>query len=1030
PNDPFELDFECESGGRQRLFFTGENEYNYFLKTEIGCGPLYKRIDESLVPGTDDWYSLRMVGAPYPQVAMKKLMFPPTIGMYGLIDATDDFDAGVFTAGRGIKIREGGYLRICLEIWDVIKGTARIDTRREPDRIVCFDCPEGDYSFTDVHGNVKLPLNSTACVIVYVEGEDFEGEVLFERPHVTSSNGWNILAPFEPNKVMFERDYNWLGVNLSKLEWPCARIEINGRVVFDGEFFERCHRYSEKELPIPDGVLKTGKNRVSFTVTSAYHDAPSYRLHEMGIVSEPAELITAVPETAVRGKEFALLLDIREPVKLSISGDVEVLSDLDIKEEGLYALRLRCDKLCRDLEIMVNGEKAVIKRVIDRKEDGVVIGTGDLIYVDQTEDDFRNFFKWYFSNHVGNFVTIRPTYRWSGVRKCQPELWKKYAKLFTGLGVKYAHMVDGREPQGICCQPAFKELEGPGFLGRQCHERDGAYNYWGPSTTPTDGLDINGNYNTQMLRDYFWRMFRIDNEHYGRGSGTPADIYQDGEKLYMYRHIGVPADMQAQAEAIIEAFRRIKFDNTRHTGPSIMFKYFKMAGYETASAETMDSPIEFLMAGLRGVEEGYGQKAIGVHHALQWSTVPHDWDGRYRRYRLALYVAWIQGSHQNNTEEGLWHMEERYTHHHRHDVAAKEHLKCDQDLYRYITTHSRRGRLRANVAVMYGRYDGCSCFGGKRMCIFGMMQSQANREFDAEQSWHIPRSVFHPNTVGGFFAKVQGERSKHGPIGLVSGTPYGNFNVVPVEEDYYDYPLLAYFSYNCAEKSDLDRLYEKVKDGATVLMTLAHLTVTTDRKAIENYDLEFEKHPFIDALGFDYDKKCIPGAGEIAEINLGKGRAIMFNTLLYPANERIKDAYTAKLIEETDRINAAERVFPVVDNKVHAAIYDTGKDSGDIYFIAVDWWNESEEIRKAALRLGDYEYDISLPFGVMKKVVFYGDTALVCERESGEVLSFDGKRAVVQGDGDEPFILFKDGKTIPVTVSFGDEVQKTIELYL
>ena len=399
---------------------------------------------------------------------------------------------------------------------------------------------------------------------------------------------------------------------------------------------------------------------------------------------------------------------------------------------------------------------------------------------------------------------------------------------------------------------------------------------------------------------------------------------------------------------------------------------------------------------------------------------------RYRRYRLALYVAWIQGAHENNTEEGLWHMEERYTHHHRHSVAAKEHLKMDQDLYRYIRTHARRGRLRAPVAVMYGRYDGFSCFGGGT--IFGMPKQNFHRDFDAEQSWHIPRATFHPNTVKGFSATAHGEKSKKGPIGLVSGNPYGNFNVVPVEENYPDYPLLAYFSYNCAEKEDLDRLYEKVKAGATVLMTLAHLTCTTDRRAIENYELEFERHPFTNAIGFDYDKKCIPNAGKVAEVTLGKGRAIVFNTLLYPANPEIKDEYTARFIAETEKINARENAQPIVDSSVHATVYDTAEGCGDIYYITVDWWNEPEALRKAGLRLGGHEYDMSLPFGVMKKVVFRGDAALVCERESGEVLSFDGKTAVVQGDGEERFTLLRDGKKTAVTVDFENEVQKTIKL--
>jgi hypothetical protein len=52
--------------------------------------------------------------------------------------------------------------------------------------------------------------------------------------------------------------FNWYGVNLSKTEWPAMRITLNDQVVFDNEFFERCHRYSEKEITLPEDVLVTG----------------------------------------------------------------------------------------------------------------------------------------------------------------------------------------------------------------------------------------------------------------------------------------------------------------------------------------------------------------------------------------------------------------------------------------------------------------------------------------------------------------------------------------------------------------------------------------------------------------------------------------------------------------------------------------------------------------------------------------------------------------------------------------------------
>ena len=1028
PGESFSFDFPFDGEGGQRLFFTGENDFHYFLKTEMGANALYSRISDSLVPGRSAQYALRMRGSYHHTAAMKKILFPPVLYMYRLVDAGDEFDAGVTVEGKDIKINDGGYLRMYIEIWDSRPGVPASDTRSVPDRTVAFDCPEGTYGQVRIGGRIRLPSPGTACAVVYVEGENFTGEALFEDPGIVSSNGFNILAPFAPDMPVFAKHSNWAGVGLSRWEWPEAEIRVNGVTVFNGEFFERCHRYSEFEFPLPGGVLKKGNNTLSFRVKGDYRDAPAYRLHEVGLVSDGHSLIAAVPESAVAGKEFSLLLDPSRSQTLEVSGDVEVLSDTVIKVAGLCALRLVCRRPQRDLRITVNGETAVVSAVREREDDGVVTGTGDMIYIDQNDDSFRTFFKWYFSNGVGNLITVRPTYRWSGTKKSPPGFWKKTAKLMSDMGVKYSHMVDGREPPGITSQPSVEELEGRGFLGRQLHERDGAYNYWSPSLDPPEWMDLNGNHATSLKYDWFCRQAREDPAHCGMMYGTPNDLYPYRGKLYLFRDFSVPADMKAQAEATVAALSKIRYGCPRHTGPSVMFKYFHMAGYEMTGAETMDSPTEFLLAALRGVADAYGQKTFSVHHALQWSTTPHDDERRYRRYRLALYVSWAGGAHETNTEEGLWHLEEYYSHHHRFSPAALEHLKVQKGFYRYVTRHSRRGRLRARTAVIHGRYDGASCFGREALSVFGMPEDQASRTFDAEMSWHLPRRIFYPNTVNGFRSVAHGEASKRGPIGLVSGNPYGHFNIVPVEEDWPDYPFLAFFGYNCAESGDLDRVFGAIKKGAAVMMTLAHLSSTTSRSDVENYRLEYEGHPFLDAIGFDYSAKRIRGGGKVCEIPLGKGRAIIFNEALYPANPKIRDEYVRRFSEEVERINRGEYVFPIVGCDVSATVYDTGEGTGDAYFIAVDWWNDPDAERHAGLRIGKDTYDIPLRFGVMKKVTFCTRGAVECERESGEIISFDGNRALLEGDGTEEFTLLKDGKRIPFEVEFGDDVRKEIDL--
>ena len=1062
PGKCFSFDFEYtpEEYKEHRLFFTGEVDNFYYWKSEYSCVVTYKRIDESLVPGTAGPWGLKFKGADYPIIAARKQNWPPVLGYLGLPAHSGQWTYGISAKATGFRLLEGGYLRLRIEIRNKRENVLKKHTKFPPDRIETIDIPEGTYDLTEFSASLSLVDKETANLIFIVEGEKFEGEVIFEAPYLRSSNGYNIIPPFGHDAAQYDHLYNWFGVNLSKAEWPAMRIVLNGHTVFDDEFFERCHRYSEKEITLPEKTLVSGKNHIEFTLTNDWHNAVPYRLHEVGIVSEDCHSfdIVACHEIVTAGKTFGLLLDLKAPCTLTARTDAQIVSALDFPEAGLQVLQLKCNALCNDLTIQLSDgsttQTATVRRVIEREEDHNVTGTGDLIYVDQATENSLNFFKWYKSNHIGDLLTIRPTYRWSGFRIRNDEMWHKLITLMNALGMKYSHMLDCREPPGYCGNPSVAELSAEtgdpsGFLGRQLHERDGAYCYWGSHTNPGDFWNNNKCYDAEMFFDICNRYRHMDPDHAG-SEFYHEDWFDDGSRFWLCHDPKLPADMEAQAKAVMNSLRVIRKGSTRHTGPSIMFKYFCQSGYDWIGAETMDSPTEFLMAALRGAAEAYHVPTVGVHHALQWSSSPHADEGRYRRYRLALYVAWMQGSHEHNTEEGLWHMEEFYESHHRHGIAAKSHLTMQQDFNRYIHSHSRQGRLRANVGILHGRYDGFPCFGGG--IIWGRSPSFGfHADFDAEQSWHIPRNSFYPH--GTKFSATRHQSTAPGPIGLVSPNSRGCFNIIPVEEDWANYPFLAAFGYNKAEKEDLDRLLQKVGSGATVLLTLGHLTCTTDRACIEKYDLAFEDHPIFEAMGFDgtpvcqdhtYNSHSLPmgsnltvadsdvlvwaenGMPLVVEKPYKKGSILFFNTLYYPANAAIKDLYIRCFEDRCDAVCAKEAVFPVVKNDVQAVVYDLPDGTQAVYFIAVDWWNDPANIRKAQLRINGVHYDVELPFGIMKKALVKGNTAVLCQSESADVLRFADSGAVVQGEGFDEFLIFKNGEITAVSVDFTDISQKEI----
>lgn len=1057
------FDLQPEEGKEYRLFFTGETELFYYWKTEGCATALYSRITDSLVQGERTPYALEMRGASFNRLAGRKIMWPPKRFYIPLGPHTDIWQAGVYAKGQDLVIHPGGYLRLTLEIRRLPENGFRKHTKCPPDKVYTLDFPAGTYDYQKFSLEAEIPEEDTANVCYFLEGENFSGSILLDAPFLTSSNGFNILPSFAPNTGMHQELFNWAGINLSRAEWPCMEITLNGETVFDGEFFERCHRYSEKEITLPAGCLQAGTNALTFRLTSDGHDPLPYRLHEIGLVSEDAHPvdIVACPEIVTAGEDFGLLLSLQGPCTLTLDSPAEAVSPLTFSQGGLQYLRLRCDRVCNDLPIALTGlgctARVTVAQVLQRGTDNVITGTGDQIYINQDFTDTTNYLKWYTQNNIGKLLTIRPTYRWSGTRKLQKETWEKVISLLNGLDIEYSHMVDGREPPGCTANPSLSELSAQTgspsrFLGRQYHELDGKYCYWGDYNSSVGCSYIRDCYDGELIEDQELRLQRQDPDHVGSmDTFQPWDLFDDGTNYQLCHDPSLPADMEAAAGDFLRSIRAMRRDATRHTGPSVLFKYFCMAGYSWIGAETMDSSTEFLMSALRGAARSYGIPRTGVHHALQWSTTPHDDEMRFRRYRLALYTTWMQGAHEINTEEGLWRMEEGFEAHHRFSHAAKEHLKMQQDFARYVASHTRRGRVHAPVAALHGRFDGSSGF---YYHVWGKDPQKFTFNFPSEESWFIPKLTYFPTNTQQY--NCTKKFCTDGPIGLVSGNPRGSFDIVPVEMPIsQDYRILAYFAYNKAEPEDLDRVLERVRGGATLLLSLAHLTCTTDRADIENYRLDYFPHDLLKAIGFDnvptftqdsYRGAALPVADNLAAAEqeilcrtdsglpllvskqVGSGRIVLCNTKYYPWESAIRGLYTDTFTGLVDAHNEAEPVMPLVDSRVQAVVYDLDDGSQEAYFLAVDWWHMEETDRPAALRVGSHTYHIPMPFGVMKKIKVMGDTLVWGDTEQADVLEIGEHSATVQGCGIQQYHIAQNGQVREVTVDFTQSPLQSISL--
>ena len=676
PGKSYNMDFELKNAEKaDRIFMTGETGIFYQWKTESEYEYLYRRLDDSLssVEANKGRFALDMSAEnfDFPKIAYHKIVWKPSFYGEGNVWRT-----GISVKAENLKIHTGGYLRLLVEI-RYNNGVDKRITYATPDLTATINIPEGSYDwqeFNALFDEIDFPI---ANVCFYVEGMHYSGKVFFESPYFCSENNINLLPDFTISTYDKPR-FNWLGVNLSKVEWPKFTVKLNGKVIFDGEIFERCHRYSEWEFSVPKNTFKNGKNALEITHTSDYRDAAPYHLHELGIVSLNNDFLVSCPQIINVGSPFSVLVKSKtDNVEYTLENApsyLKPIGSLMCDKAGLNVLQFICSKPVNNIKFSLVAdnikEECHIERCVIREEDGVITGTGDAVYLNQNDTDFENFISWYLSNNIGNMITFRPTYRWSGTRAVNSVLWEKTAKLLDELGIKYVLMRDGRELPGCNANPIPSELNSKNYLGRQNHEIDGAYVYWLVG-------DPSNNHNLQLFYDLFVRFSLIDRERMDVRF-TPETYRSREGKIDLYRDHTVKRDMEAIANSLVNGLSISRGDSERHTGPATVYKYFYQAGYSWTGAELMDSSTELTNSALRGAAKVYGGPK-GGHLAMQWSTSPNNTIEHCKRYRLALYLSYMQDIDDINTEEGLWRLEEYFSNYNRHSDACVSHLKEKQD---------------------------------------------------------------------------------------------------------------------------------------------------------------------------------------------------------------------------------------------------------------------------------------------------------------------------------------------------------------
>ena len=812
---------------------------------------------------------------------------------------------------QNLEVASTGDFGVEIELFYQKPGRAADDIYDEPDSLLYMPILAGSGNYQEVSQTFQLPEH-VACLFLRVGGRRFSGECWVEAPRLMQNKKLVASIPF--TKFADRPDtYNyWVGCNLSTRSWPMWQLEFNGKTLFRGNVFDRASNVTDFYILLPDSIQGNGDLRLTL-LKEPHRAAYPYELRGLELIEETARdfEVISVPKFVTKNQSFGLLIETNRPdVSLQVTAQGAVspaVQTCRFEKSGLHVVELRAGAAGNAAYLTISDgertEQVEIQQIIDKKSEQIYLSSGDEIYIDKQYTPYDYFFKWYISNRIGNWYQFRPSYQWSGFRIADPAFVRHYTGLLNQLKMPYAWQVEGRTLAGSRINPSLETLASPMFRGKQAHENDGGYYYW-----------------QHFLYQGLFSDMAARNRPYGGIFAKHRPIYTDHGVFIHYDPEGV-TDMADGARKLVANFRYSKGESSRHTGPSTLFRYLYQAGYSWLGAEQMYGPEEIILSSLRGASRAYSRPLYGSLHAMQWGSGPFTDPKHALRLYMSLAVAYMHGSSHMNTEEALWtdeYMNDRYS------VSGKEHLFAQHQMLDFVETHSRRGELKSNIAVIQGRNDAWKSFGR------GSLWSQKGEKWKFNQaceSFDLLKVFYPENIVNGC-----------GPEGWFTSTPYGSIDLLPIEapQDVLNqYKALIFLGWNSYEKDDFLRIRDFVFNGGTLLLTAAHLNTELQPDLPTRFPVD--DGIIREMLGNNYQQLT-----DRTEISYGKGRIIYFPQKTYPI--ALKEDYTAAMRQiATETVESEDgKGWVKAASSVGFTVWDT-PERRTIYLLNADWKSEQEQ---------------------------------------------------------------------------------------
>ncbi len=266
-------------------------------------------------------------------------------------------------------------------------------------------------------------------------------------------------------------------------------------------------------------------------------------------------------------------------------------------------------------------------------------------------------------------------------------------------------------------------------------------------------------------------------------------------------------------------------------------RYCYLAGADFIRTETMVPHTQHLCSQARPAAEALGDGEWGVHIAIHHAVQPY-FETHLGIYFLSIFQPWMMGASMIYEEDSLFVMfkEERLAW---DDYLTKGKRDMTREFYRFVKTHPRKGKAERRIAFLEGRYAApfngfiCDCEQDPHYSVWGLFGNN-----DSTWGHGQPEKCRQLLDVLMPGASTHPLRQRYDKRRFFfSGTPYGDFDEVPVEAaaDYFhQYSLLLNIGWNTMIAEDHVKLKNFVENGGVLFTGLPQFSTHTKRDFLQN----------------------------------------------------------------------------------------------------------------------------------------------------------------------------------------------------